>query len=106
MKNKIITLVSAICFMLLLSENIFANVRYLRLAYRDDPSTTIVIGWSNDGTSTNAQVYYGDTDLGTAWDTYPNSHGIDTITSYRNLTNNFSRITGLKHPKISFCSKQ
>jgi len=95
MKNKIITLVSAICLLVLLCENIFANIKYLRLAYRDDPSTTIVIGWTNDGTSTNAQVYYGTTDFGAAWGSYPSSHGIDTITSYRNLTNNFSRITGL-----------
>ncbi len=72
-----------------------ANTRYYRLSYRDDPSTTIVIGWSANGTSTNAKVYYGTSDMGINWASYPLNHSIDTTTSYVGLTNNFARITGL-----------
>lgn len=84
-----------ISFMWLTAASTFGNVQYLRLAYRDDPSTTIVVGWSNSGTSTNASVYYGTTDQGTDYTLYPNNHGIDTSTSYVGLTNNFARLTGL-----------
>lgn len=76
-------------------SGMYANTQYYRLSYRDDPSTTIVIGWTNSGTSTNAAVYYGTTDQGTNWSAYPYSHGIDTTNTYVSLTNNFARITGL-----------
>jgi acid phosphatase type 7 len=72
-----------------------ANTQYYRLSYRDDPSTTIVIGWSDYLISTNAMVYYGTTDMGTNAASYPFSHGIDTTTSYVSLTNHFARLTGL-----------
>ena len=96
MKIKINYLLALFCTMILISESSFGNVKYLRLSYRDDPATTIVVGWSNDGTSTNAKVYYGTTDFGAAnWASYPNNHGIDATNSYKNLTNNYARITGL-----------
>jgi acid phosphatase type 7 len=79
----------------LVSVQLNANTRYYRLSYRDDPSTTVVIGWSDNGTSTNAMVYYGTTDLGTNAASYPFSHGIDNTTSYVSLTNHFARLTGL-----------
>jgi len=72
-----------------------ANTKYYRLSYRDDPSTTIVIGWSDDIVSTNAMVYYGTVDHGTNWSSYPLSHGIDRSSSYIGLTNNFAELTGL-----------
>jgi hypothetical protein len=81
--------------LLMISSQLMANTRFYRLSYRDDPSTTIVIGWCDNGTSTNARVYYGTTDLGTNAAAYPFSHGIDTTTSYVSLTNHFARITGL-----------
>ena len=80
---------------LLFSETLWGNVKYIRLSYRDDPSTTVVVGWSNDGSSSNAKVYFGTTDLGTDWASYPINHGIDATNSYRGLTNNFARLTGL-----------
>lgn len=94
MRNKIL-LLAAICNMLFASENLFANVKYLRLAYRDDPSTTVVIGWSEDGTSTNATIYLDTIDYGTTWSSYANNHGIDTSTNYDGLINHFARLTGL-----------
>jgi len=95
MKNNMIKLFAATFIMLFINVTIFGNVKFFRLSYRDDPSTTVVIGWSNDGASTNAHVYYGTNDLGTTWASYPNAHGVDASTSYRGLTNNFARLTGL-----------
>lgn len=43
---------------------VLAGTRFYRTSYRDDPTTTIVIGWSDDGTSNNAKVYYGTVDYG------------------------------------------
>ena len=95
MKNKTLTFLAIIFMFLIFSETLFGNVKYIRLSYRDDPSTTVVIGWSNDGSSSNAKVYFGTTDLGTDWASYPTNHGIDATNSYRGLTNNFARLTGL-----------
>jgi len=95
MKIKVVSLMAIVSIMIFQSGNTFGNVQYLRLSYRDDPSTTVVIGWSNSGTSTNATVYYGTTDQGTDYSLYPSFHGVDTITNYHSLVNNFSRLTGL-----------
>lgn len=98
MKNQVLKLkviMAVIFLMLFVSNEISANVKYIRLSYRDDPSTTLVVGWSNNGTSTNATVYYGTTDFGTTWTSYTDNHAIDATNSYRGLTNNYSRLTGL-----------
>jgi acid phosphatase type 7 len=92
MKKNLIVFVLVL---LMISGQLMANTRFYRLSYRDDPSTTVVIGWSDNGTSSNAKVYYGTTDLGTNSVAYPYNHGIDTTTSYVSLTNHFARITGL-----------
>lgn len=96
LKNKHMKKFFLILVILLITNIIaFANTRFYRLSYRDDPSTTVVVGWCDNGTSTNAMVYYGTTDLGTNAAAYPLSHGIDTTTSYVGLTNHFARLTGL-----------
>ncbi len=84
-----------IFIILLVCQNIFAGTQYYRLSFRDDPSTTIVVGWSDLGTSTNAQVYYGATDFGTNYLSYPNVHGIDRTVNHKGLDNRFARLTGL-----------
>ncbi len=83
-------------FLLLISvECLFAGTRFYRTSYRDDPTTTIVIGWSDDGTSTNAKVYYGTVDNGTNWQLYPLNQAVDRTVSHRGLTNRFVRLTNL-----------
>jgi hypothetical protein len=72
-----------------------ANTRFYRATYRDDPSNSIVIGWCDSVLSTNANVYFGTQDFGTAWNMYPSSHTIDRSMVYFGLTNNFARINGL-----------
>ncbi|NSW45897.1 MAG: cadherin-like beta sandwich domain-containing protein [Bacteroidales bacterium] len=74
----------------------FAGTRYYRASFRDDPSTSIVIGWCDDGTSTNATVYYGTTDYGTNYNSYPFTKSIDRTISHRGMNNRFARITNLQ----------
>lgn len=62
--------------------------------WRDDPSTTINIGWSQAGGS-NAIVYYDTTDHGGNLAAFQYSHGVDRSTSYKGMDHRFSRITGL-----------
>ncbi len=78
-----------------LSLTVFGGTQYYRCSYQDDPSTTIVIGWSDNGTSTSATVYYGTTDLGTNYLGYPSTKTIDRTQSYKGLNNQFARLTGL-----------
>ncbi len=75
---------------------IFAGTQYYRLSYRDDPATTVVVGWCEKDTSSNALVYYGTTDYGTKYLSYPLSHGIDKLVdNYYGLNHRFSRLTQL-----------
>jgi hypothetical protein len=68
-----------------------AATQHYCLSYRDDPSTTIVIGWGGD----NGTVYYGTADLGTAYASYPNNHASDRTGSVKGHTRHFARLTGL-----------
>jgi hypothetical protein len=89
--SKLILLVLSILF----SVITIAGTQYYRASYRDDPTTTIVIGWCDNGTSTNAKVYYGTEDMSTIWSAYPLNNGIDRTVSHRGKTNRFARLTGL-----------
>ena len=87
---------------LLLVANAFAGTRFYRASYRDDPSSSIVIGWSDDGLSTNAQVYYDTVDYGLDYSSYTNIHGIDRTQEAYNLNNKFARISGLLPNKVYY----
>lgn len=76
-------------------EYALAGTKYYRASYRDDPATTIVLGWCDDGTSNNATVYFGTQDHGTDWASYTLSNGVDRTVDHRGQTNRFSRLTGL-----------
>lgn len=71
-----------------------SNGRY-RLILRDNPSTTMTIGWDQTSGS-NPRVYYGTVDQGTNYSSYANSKGPDRIASYRGMNNHFVRLTGLQ----------
>ena len=75
-------------------QTINATTEKYRLTLRDDPSTTIVVGW-NQTSGTNPVVYYGTTDQGTNWNLYTNNHGVDRSVTDRGMDNRFSRLTGL-----------
>lgn len=72
-----------------------ANTRYYRLSYRDDPSTTIVVGWNQNG-GNNPMVHFDTIDHGTNATAYTFTHGVDRSVSHQGMVNNFARITGLQ----------
>lgn len=64
---------------------------YYTLAYRDDPATSLVIGWSGDiGT-----VHYGIADFGTNFSAYPFTKSVDRTGGAHGITRHFARLTGL-----------
>ncbi len=78
----------------LLAINSYSSNGKYRLTLRDNPATSIVIGW--DQTSGRAPVvYYGTTDFGTNYTSYPNSKAPDRTVSYKGMNNNFARLNGL-----------
>jgi len=87
--KKIITLIA-----ILISTFSFSNHDKYRLILTTDPATTITVGW-NQISGTNPIVYYGTTDFGTAWASYPNSKTVDRSVTARGMNNRFARLTGL-----------
>ncbi|WP_299245345.1 fibronectin type III domain-containing protein [uncultured Aquimarina sp.] len=71
-----------------------SNDKY-RLTLRGNPATSIVIGW-NQISGSNPTVYYGTTDYGTNYNSYPNSKSPDRTVSYKSMNNTFARLTGLQ----------
>ncbi len=65
-----------------------------RLTWREDPSTTMVIGW-NQVRGTNPVVHYGPTDFGTSYSSYPSIKVVDRSVSSKGMNNRYARITGL-----------
>ncbi|AUP77368.1 Ig-like domain-containing protein [Flavivirga eckloniae] len=72
-----------------------ADTNKYRLTIRDNPATSIVIGW-NQVSGSNAVVYYGTTDFGTNWSSYPNSKTVSRSVNYKSMNNRFARLTGLQ----------
>lgn len=73
---------------------VFASTRRYRLSLRDDPATSVVIGWEQDGGS-SAAVYYGTTDNGSNWSSYTNFQVPSRTVSAKGMDNSFVRLTGL-----------
>ncbi|OEK08446.1 hypothetical protein A8C32_03075 [Flavivirga aquatica] len=71
-----------------------ADTNKYRLSLRDNPATSIVIGW-NQVSGSDATVYYGTKDLGTNWNAYSNSKTVDRAVNYKGMNNRFARLTGL-----------
>ncbi len=85
-------------FLFVFSSSSKAATEYYSLAYRNDPATSVVIGWSGDlGT-----VHYGLVDQGTNYTAYTNSHGIDRTGGAHGITRHFSRLTGLAPNSIYY----
>lgn len=80
---------------LLLSLGLSASTDKYRLTLRDNPATSIVIGWNQiDGSGVT--VYYGTVDQGTDWASYPNSQGASRSVGFAGMDNHFARLTGLQ----------
>ncbi|MFH1321008.1 MAG: Ig-like domain-containing protein [Bacteroidota bacterium] len=81
-------------FTLLLFNSTQAATEKYRLTYRDDPSTTITIGWVQTS-GTNPVVYYGDVDHGTDTSLYSLQKTVDRTENHQNMDHYFARLTGL-----------
>jgi acid phosphatase type 7 len=91
MKNVIFALSLLTGFQLLA-----ANSQYT-LSFREDPATSIVIGWSGD----DGTVYYGTSDLGTNFASYPLNKTADRSTTRHGINRRFARLSGLQ-PKTVY----
>lgn len=72
-----------------------ANTVRFRCMWRDNPATTMVIGWDQI-TGNNPIFYYDVTDNGQKFDLYKTSKKPDVVMPARGMNNHFVRLTGLK----------
>lgn len=73
----------------------FAGTSKYRLTLRDNPATSMTIGWVQDSGS-NPVVYYGTQDFGTNYQSYPNSKSVDRSVGARGMNHRFARLVGLQ----------
>ncbi|MEA3447520.1 MAG: Ig-like domain-containing protein [Bacteroidota bacterium] len=81
-------------FLLTCISTSYADSGRYRLVWRDDPSTTIVIGWENQS-GANHRVYYDVVDHGADTSAYAYMHYPDHSNNVKGMENTFARITGL-----------
>ena len=72
----------------------YSNTDKYRLILRDDPSTTITIGW-NQISGTEPVLHYGTVDHGTNIGDYTFSVPVDSSISYKGMNNQFVRLINL-----------
>ena len=77
-----------------------ATDRY-RLSWRDNPSTSMVVGWEQVSGSTPV-VYYGTTDHGTDFASYANSQTVSRSESQFGMNHRFARLTGLQPDTVYY----
>ncbi|WP_025664704.1 Ig-like domain-containing protein [Aquimarina megaterium] len=70
-----------------------SNDKY-RLTLRDNPATSIVIGWDQIS-GNNPMVYFDTVDHGTNYTNYNYSKSPDRMVYYRGMNNHFVRLSGL-----------
>ncbi|MDO5981240.1 purple acid phosphatase family protein [Flavivirga spongiicola] len=75
--------------------SLFASNDKYRLMLRDNPATTIVIGWDQIS-GDSPTVYYGTTDFGTDHLKYAKSHTPERVVKFRGMNNHFARLKNLK----------
>ena len=81
-------------FLLSISTQLFSKTGKYRLTLRDNPSTSVVIGWEQQS-GENPEVYYGTTDNGTNWEEYEWNEKPDKSVRYAEMENRFVRLSGL-----------
>lgn len=77
-----------------------ATARY-RCMWRDDPATTMVIGW-DQASGHSPELYYDVVDFGRQVPAYRNMKEPDRVVRAKGMTNNFVRLTGLRPNTIYF----
>ncbi len=79
--------------MLIFTVSKAATDRY-RLMFNNDPATEITVGWEQVS-GTDASVYYGTTDHGTDWESYPLTMSPYRSTVYQGMDNQFAILEDL-----------
>ncbi len=80
---------------ILCSWNLSAATDKYRLSLRDDPSTTITIGW-NQISGDRPIIYYGQNDHGADWKLYKDSVQVSRSVVFKGMRNQFVRLRNLK----------
>ncbi len=81
--------------LLLLPSLVLGEADLYRLSWRDDPSTTMVVGW-NQVSGTNSMVCYDTVDHGAEVLAYRSRRAPDRVVEYRGMSNHFARLENLK----------
>ena len=81
-------------FVILIGLHASASNDKYRLTLRDNPATSVVIGW-NQISGSNPVLYYGTVDHGTNFTNYRYSTAPTRIVSYRGMNNHFARLSRL-----------
>ena len=104
MRINTIAYIFFILFILLtLSNDVFGKVERLRCMWREDPSTTMVIGW--DQTSgTNPVLYYTTKNLDSDLEKYALSQTPDRVIVIKGMNNHYVRLKNLR-PGTSYYFK-
>lgn len=87
-------------FLLAISVQAFSKTGKYRLTLRDNPATSVVIGWEQIS-GENPVVYYGDADHGDSWENYKWNVKPDRTVEFAEMENNFVRLSGLS-PNTSY----
>lgn len=88
LRTSSLILILCCCFFMELQ----AQVKWLRATYRDDPATTIALGWSG----VVGTVYYDTIDHGANYALYTNNKTTDRSTSHKGESHFFARLTNLQ----------
>ena len=81
-------------FLLAISLHSFSETGKYRLTIRENPSTSVVIGWEQVS-GDNPVVYWGNEDNGTNWDKYKWNAKPDKSVLYAEMENRFVRLNDL-----------
>ncbi|QIA06480.1 purple acid phosphatase family protein [Draconibacterium halophilum] len=81
-------------FLLAIPFSSFSKTGKYRLTLRDNPATSVVIGWEQVS-GENPVVYYGSEDNGTEWKKYKRNAKPDRLVQYAEMENCFVRLNGL-----------
>lgn len=84
-------------FMLLIlwATSCLANVERLRISFRTDPATSMVVGW-DQVTGDNPLLYYDTQSRQGDLASYAQNQGVDIVNDYAGMQNKFVRLQNLK----------
>ncbi len=100
-KRKNTLLYCFLFFSLLFCNQAFAKMDRYRASWREDPSSSIVIGW-NQSSGGNPILYYDTKDMGLAAEKYAEHQEPDRVEEFKGMKNTFVRLNGLRANTIYY----